>query len=71
VDGSQLAAISIFSSEIIVWNYPDGQVLFQKELDKGVGHIEWNPHRPIVFATFHVSCFFIHNLFPIRFTSCY
>ncbi|XP_046460961.1 F-box-like/WD repeat-containing protein TBL1XR1 [Daphnia pulex] len=52
VDGTQLAAISIFSSEIIVWSYPDGKVLFQKELEKGMDHIEWNPFMPNIFATF-------------------
>jgi hypothetical protein len=48
--------------DIIVWNYPSGEILFQKKLDERLNQIEWNPFRPNVFATMNiVSCFFISN----------
>jgi hypothetical protein len=65
VDGTQLAAIASNERDVIVWNYPNGEILFQKKLDKWMHGIEWNPFKPNVFATFgRVSCLFISNLFP-------
>ena len=65
---------AIFDEEVIVcWNYPSGEILFQKKLDEPMHRIQWNPFRPNVFATFRiVSYFFISNLFPrVRYTSCH
>ncbi|XP_046460919.1 uncharacterized protein LOC124207482 isoform X1 [Daphnia pulex] len=49
-DGSQLAII--FREHVIVWSYPSGAILYQKELEKGMDHIEWNPFMPNIFVTF-------------------
>jgi hypothetical protein len=58
-DGSQLAAIAYNESEITVWSYPSGEIVFEKKLDERVVRIEWNPFMPNLFATFwKVSCFF-------------
>jgi hypothetical protein len=68
VDGTQLAAIASNERDVIVWNYPSGEILFQKKLDKRMHGIEWNPFRPNLFAALGmgVSCFFISNVFPSR-----
>jgi hypothetical protein len=70
VDGTQLATFSR-ESDVIVWGYPIGEILFQKKFNEEIDRIEWNPFRPNVFAAFYygVSCFFISNLFPL-FSTC-
>ena len=46
------------SGEIIVWSYPDGDILLKRKQLKSVHEIEWNQFRQEVFATYNiiVSC---------------
>jgi hypothetical protein len=52
IDGTQLAAIASNERDIIVWSYPSGEILFQKNLPEQIQQIVWNPFRPNLFATF-------------------
>jgi hypothetical protein len=66
VDGTKLAAAvadphQLFvndcgdeSGEIIVWNYPTCDILFQQKQFKVVHEIEWNQFRQEVFATYNI-----------------
>jgi hypothetical protein len=46
------------SGEIIVWSYPNGDILLKRKQLKSVHEIEWNQFRQEVFATYNiiVSC---------------
>ncbi|XP_046461346.1 F-box-like/WD repeat-containing protein TBL1Y isoform X2 [Daphnia pulex] len=67
VDGTKLAAAvadpnQLFvndcgdeSGEIIVWNYPTCDILFQQKQFKVVHEIEWNQFRQEVFATYNIG----------------
>lgn len=66
MDGTELAAAvadphQLFvndcgdeSGEIIVWNYPTCDILFQQKQLKVVHEIEWNQFRQEVFATYNI-----------------
>ena len=45
------------SGEIIVWSYPNGDILLKRKQLKSVHEIEWNQFRQEIFATYNiVSC---------------
>jgi hypothetical protein len=57
-DPYQLLVNGDDSGEIIVWSYPDGDILLKRKQLKSVHEIEWNQFRQEVFATYNiiVSC---------------
>ncbi|KZS16091.1 Uncharacterized protein APZ42_018211 [Daphnia magna] len=50
IDGTQLAAVVDYRT-LVVWSYPECEILFQKRLN--CGDINWNPTRPNLFAAYY------------------
>ncbi|KAI9561374.1 hypothetical protein GHT06_012331 [Daphnia sinensis] len=51
MNGTQLAVGA--AGSVVVWSYPECNILFQKIFSSYINVIEWNPTRPNLFATFH------------------
>ncbi len=74
VDGTKLAAAvadphQLFvndcgdeSGEIIVWNYPTCDILFQQKQFKVVHEIEWNQFTQEFFATYNIVSWVKYDL---------
>ncbi|XP_045030887.1 uncharacterized protein LOC116919760 isoform X3 [Daphnia magna] len=52
INGTQLAA-GFRDDTLVVWSYPECEILFQKELPDCFTEINWNPTRPNLFAVYY------------------
>ncbi|XP_045031646.1 uncharacterized protein LOC116933765 isoform X2 [Daphnia magna] len=49
INGTQLAA-GFIDKTLVVWSYPECEILFQKEFSAWIDRVNWNPTRPNLFA---------------------
>ncbi|KAK4004397.1 hypothetical protein OUZ56_006132 [Daphnia magna] len=54
IHGTQLAA-GFSDDTLVVWSYPECEILFQKKLPHFIDKINWNPTRPNLFAAYDVD----------------